>query len=69
MNLGSRFTPEVMEQQRADLRELQAAFQEFNRNLLTAQQQDIYDTFENQIDLSVQLSDSKFDYYTQLSRV
>lgn len=66
VNLGSRFTPEVMEQQRADLRELQAAFQEFNRNLLTAQQQDIYDTFENQIDLSVQLSDSKFDYYTQL---
>ena len=66
VNLGDRFTQENMEKQREQLRETNETFREFDRDLLTAEQQDIYDTFDAQIALELQLSDAKFDYYAPL---
>ena len=66
VNLGDRFTQENMEKQREQLRETNDTFREFDRDLLTAEQQDIYDTFDAQIALEIQFSDAKFDYYAPL---
>ena len=66
VNLGDRFTQENMEKQREQLRETNETFREFDRDLLTAEQQDIYDTFDAQIALEIQFSDAKFDYYAPL---
>ncbi len=66
VNLGDRFTQENMEKQREQLRETYDTFREFDRDLLTAEQQDIYDTFDAQIALEIQFSDAKFDYYAPL---
>lgn len=65
-NLGLRFSQEEMDTQREGLRELADRFGSFDRSLLTAEQQDLYDMFAYQLDLAVRLSDEKFDYYAPL---
>ncbi len=66
ITLGERYTQENLEQQRDQLRETEEAFRAFDRSLLTAEQQDIYDVFDEQITIEVGLSDEKFDYYAPL---
>ena len=53
---------QVMEQQQKSYDE----FNSFDRELLTPQQQDIYDTYKYQMDLTIALNDEKFDYYSQI---
>lgn len=64
--LGPRFTAEEMANQRAELQEVSDDFSAFDRDLLTPEQQDLYDTFDYQITLQTALADEKFDYYAQL---
>lgn len=64
--LGPRFTAEEMANQRAELQEVSDNFSAFDRDLLTPEQQDLYDTFDYQITLQTALADEKFDYYAQL---
>lgn len=65
-SLGTRFGAEDLELQRTGLRELADDFAAFDRELLTPEQQDIYDTFDYQLTLQTALADEKFDYYAQL---
>lgn len=64
--ISQRPDPEVFEETRQALLESQERFQTFDRALLSEEQQDLYDAYAFQLELSLALSDKKFDYYTQL---
>lgn len=65
-SLGSRFGIVSMVERRSDLARVQEEFQEFDRSLLTAGQQDLYDLFEYELNLQIEQSDFRFNYYEQL---
>ena len=65
VNLGSRPTDDGAEARKA-LEKRYKEFQRFDREKLTADQQDTYDIYQYNTELSLQLGDEKFDYYAPL---
>ena len=66
VNLGSRFDEASMQAAEDAFMETYAEFQQFDRELLSEEQQDVYDIYAFEADLTEQLYDDKFDYYPQL---
>ena len=66
VNLGSRFDEASMQAAEDAFMETYAEFQQFDRELLSEEQQDVYDIYAFEADLTEQLYDGKFDYYPQL---
>lgn len=66
VSLGARFDEESMQESKEDFQETYAQFQQFDRELLSDEQKDVYDTFAFEAELADRLNDDKFDYYPQL---
>lgn len=66
VNLGSRFSQDDLDQSRQAAQEDLDKLQSFDRDQLTADQQDLYDSLLFNAEINNELSDSKFDYYQSL---
>lgn len=66
VELGSRYDEETMDANREALKDLYEQFALFDRSQLSTRQQEIYDAFAHQLSLEMQLSQKKYDYYSQL---
>lgn len=66
VNLGVRLDEDSQAQAAQQAQDAYEQFLQFDRNTLSAEQQDTYDIYQFQTGLSLALSDEKFDYYGQL---
>ncbi|MFR8033462.1 MAG: DUF885 domain-containing protein [Lachnospiraceae bacterium] len=66
IGLGMRPDPEGLEAQKKDVRDSYEELKRFNRNLLTEEQKDIYDSYEWQLGLEQEAADEVYDYYPSL---
>ncbi|MCD8028321.1 MAG: DUF885 domain-containing protein [Erysipelotrichaceae bacterium] len=66
VSLGSRFDSETLEENKQMVKETYEKFQEFDRDDLSDEEKDIYDTYEYMIELAIEMNDDKYDYYNQL---
>ncbi len=66
VNLGSRFDEDTLENNKQAVQETYEKFQEFDRDDLTDEEKDIYDTYQYMIELAIEMNDDKYDYYNQL---
>ena len=66
VSFGGGFTEEEMRESEDYYRDLGEELKGFDRDLLTARQQDIYDAMEDEIGYSLAMSEERFDYYAQL---
>lgn len=66
VNLGTRLDEESQQKAMEEVNASYEEFQEFDRDDLTSEQQDIYDMYEYQASLSDELNDEKFDYYASV---
>ncbi|MCD7840713.1 MAG: DUF885 domain-containing protein [Erysipelotrichaceae bacterium] len=66
VNLGSRFDEDTLEENKQVVQETYEKFQEFERDDLTDEEKDIYDTYKYMIELAIEMNNEKFDYYNQL---
>lgn len=66
VSLGTRFDEKSMQEAKESFEESYTQFQSFDRELLTQQQQDLYDAFAFEAEINEQLMDEKFDYYPQV---
>ena len=66
VGLGTYFDEESLDEDSSEFELTYKEFQKFDRNLLTEEQQDIYDTYEYQNTINEKLNNEKFDYYSNL---
>ena len=66
VNLGTRFDADSQMQARHEAQEAYKQFLQFDRDSLSAEQQDTYDIYEFQSQLALAMSDETFDYYNQI---
>lgn len=66
VNLGSRFDEDTLIESKQVVQETYEKFLAFDRDDLTDEEKDIYDTYQYMIELAVEMNDDKYDYYSQL---
>lgn len=63
VSFGSHMDEKTIEKQKQEMEETIDAFNEFDRDLLTEKQQDLYDTYAFKAELAQDLSDDDYEYY------
>ncbi len=66
VGLGMRPTKEEMEKEKQSIQVSHDTLKKFDRNQLTDEQKDVYDSYDWQLKIEEQLMDDKFNYYESL---
>lgn len=62
IGFGSGYSEEELEEAKKTTEETAERFAEFDRDLLTAKQQETYDIYQNTLELALESNDDKYDY-------